>query len=143
MLPDGFVNMMRGLLGPVAWCPDGLYLPQRPLFTLDPLLHAGAYYVQDASSMIHQEATARIISRLKGDAAEAFPVTLLDLCAAPGGKTTAMINALPDGSRVVANEYVARRATILRENLTKWGYPHVQVTNRDSSWFARSVAPTD
>jgi 16S rRNA C967 or C1407 C5-methylase (RsmB/RsmF family) len=171
MLPDGFVNMMRGLLGgetdafleamqlppvtsvrlnrrkpgaefpgsrPVAWCPDGLYLPQRPLFTLDPLLHAGAYYVQDASSMIHQEATARIISRLKGDAGDAFPVTLLDLCAAPGGKTTAMINALPDGSRVVANEYVARRATILRENLTKWGYPHVQVTNRDSSWFARS-----
>lgn len=113
----------------VKWCPTGFYLPQRPVFTLDPLLHAGAYYVQDASSMIHREVVRRLVDR---------PVSLLDLCAAPGGKTTAMIDALPDGSRVVANEYMPKRARILKENLTKWGYEPVTVTNRDSAFFAHS-----
>ncbi len=114
---------------PVKWCANGFYLPKRPVFTLDPLLHAGAYYVQDASSMIHREVISRLVSH---------PITLLDLCAAPGGKTTAMIDGLPDGSRVVANEYMPKRAAILKENLTKWGYPLATVTNRDSSFFARS-----
>lgn len=161
-LPAGFIDMLRSLLKgeaeqliealhrppvtsvrlnsrkpgatfpdgiPVKWCANGFYLPQRPVFTLDPLLHAGAYYVQDASSMIHREVINRLVSH---------PVTLLDLCAAPGGKTTAMIDALPDGSRVVANEYMPKRAAILKENLTKWGYPLATVTNRDSSFFAHS-----
>ncbi len=116
---------------PITWCPGGFYLPERPSFTLDPLLHAGAYYVQDASSMIYKETVRRLLP-LSGNPSS---VTLLDLCAAPGGKTTAMIDALPDGSRVVANEYVAKRATILRENLSRWGYPDAVVTNRDTSAF--------
>ena len=130
----------------VKWCASGRYLDQRPVFTLDPLLHAGAYYVQDASSMIYNECIRRVLTALASTplpesdamATPDIPVTLLDLCAAPGGKTTAMIDALPDGSRIVANEYVAKRAGILMENLTKWGYPHVSVTNRDSSWFAEN-----
>ena len=159
-LPTGFIEMIQSLLGEeapqllealqsppvtsvrlntrkpgaafpeatrVKWCPTGFYLPERPIFTLDPLLHAGAYYVQDASSMIHREVVTRLA---------AAPVTLLDMCAAPGGKTTAMIDALPDGSRIVANEYMPKRAAILKENLTKWGYPLVSVTNRDSAFFA-------
>lgn len=162
ILPSGFTDMIQDLLGEeaedflaamqqppvvsvrlnsrkpgaefpegraVSWCPTGFYLPKRPLFTLDPLLHAGAYYVQDASSMIYREVVARLASS---------PITLLDLCAAPGGKTTAMIDALPDGSRIVANEYVGKRAAILKENLIKWGYPNATVTNRDSSFFANS-----
>ncbi len=166
-LPSGFLDMARDLLGdeaeafieamsrppltsvrlnsrkpgaefpdarPVKWCPTGFYLPERPVFTLDPLLHAGAYYVQDASSMIYREVIARLVDR---------PVTLLDMCAAPGGKTTAMIDALPDGSRVVANEYIGKRAVILKENLTKWGYPLATVTNRDTSFFARSGGAFD
>lgn len=127
----------------VKWCPTGRYLDERPVFTLDPLLHAGAYYVQDASSMIHYECIKRILSRLSadlndscGNKAEIFPVSLLDLCAAPGGKTTAMIDALPDGSRIIANEYVGKRAAVLKENLTKWGYPLASVSSHDSSWFA-------
>ena len=159
-LPAGFTDMIHGLLGEeapqllealqrppvtsvrlntrkpgaafpgahqVKWCPSGFYLSERPVFTLDPLLHAGAYYVQDASSMIHREVVSRLVDS---------PVTLLDMCAAPGGKTTAMIDALPDGSRVVANEYMPKRAAILKENLSKWGYPLASVTNRDSSFFA-------
>lgn len=114
----------------VAWCPEGRYLESRPVFTLDPLLHAGAYYVQDPSSMIH----AAVVKRLLNEMPERR-VSLLDLCAAPGGKTTAMIDALPDGSTVVANEYVSKRAAILRENLAKWGYPAI-VTNFPTSRYA-------
>lgn len=120
-----------GDVQPVSWCADGYYLPQRPLFTLNPLLHAGAFYVQDASSMIHQQVIGSLVSSL-GDA----PLALLDFCAAPGGKTTAMINALPDGSVVVANEYVASRGKILRENLEKWGYPGVITTGCAASDYA-------
>lgn len=114
----------------VAWCPVGLHLPERPSFTFDPLLHQGAYYVQDPSSMITWH-VARMIADELGR-----PVAWLDACAAPGGKTTAAIDALPDGSAVVANEYVAARADILRENLAKWGYPLVTVTQGDTSRFA-------
>lgn len=123
---------------PVSWCRCGFYLKERPLFTLDPLLHAGAYYVQDASSMIIHEVVSRISERISVESGmeSPLPLTLLDLCAAPGGKTTAMIDALPDGSEIVANEYVTKRASILRENLAKWGYPGVTVTNYDSSRFA-------
>lgn len=122
---------------PVKWCRCGYYLPHRPVFTLDPLLHAGAYYVQDASSMIYHEVICRLSEHLQqeADCSSPLPLSLLDLCAAPGGKTTAMIDALPDGSRIVANEYVAKRAAILKENITKWGYPDVVITNLDSSKF--------
>lgn len=120
---------------PVKWCDKGFYLPVRPVFTLDPLLHAGAYYVQDASSMIHYEVVKRILGILCHERTDT-PISLLDLCAAPGGKTTAMTDALPFGSNVVANEYMAKRAAILRENVAKWGYPFTTVTNRDSAAFA-------
>lgn len=122
---------------PVKWCRCGYYLPHRPVFTLDPLLHAGAYYVQDASSMIYHEVICRLSEHLQqeADCSSPLPLSLLDLCAAPGGKTTAMIDALPDGSRIVANEYVAKRAAILKENIAKWGYPDVVITNLDSSKF--------
>lgn len=125
---------------PVKWCPKGLYLPERPVFTLDPLLHAGAYYVQDASSMIYREVVSRIVGVL-GDGAA--PLCVADLCAAPGGKTTAIIDALPDGSKVIANEFVPKRAAILRENLAKWGYPGVTVTNHDTSYFSKSGSQFD
>lgn len=114
----------------VAWCPVGLHLTERPSFTFDPLLHQGAYYVQDPSSMITWH-LARMIADEFGR-----PVAWLDACAAPGGKTTAAIDALRDGSAVVANEYVGTRADILRENLAKWGYPLVTVTQCDTSRFA-------
>lgn len=110
---------------PVRWCGSGYYLPARPQFTLDPLLHAGAYYVQDASSMIYEQ----IISRVRDLPGLDAPRLVADLCAAPGGKTTAMINSLPDGTVVVANEYDSKRVSALRENIEKWGYPHTIVTN--------------
>lgn len=118
-------------MSPVTWCSNGYYLQERPVFTLNPLLHAGAFYVQDASSMIHQQVVEILIDKMGGG-----KVTLLDFCAAPGGKTTAMINALPDGSVVVANEYMPARGKILRENLEKWGYPAVITTGSSSDEYA-------
>lgn len=121
-----------GNLSPVPWCRSGFYLDERPKFTLNPLLHAGAFYVQDASSMIHETLVASVADRF---GLPARPL-VLDMCAAPGGKTTSMINALPDGAFVVANEVMPQRAKILRENLLKWGYPDIMVTGSQASRFA-------
>lgn len=120
---------------PVPWCKSGLYLEERPDFIFDPLLHAGAYYVQDASSMIYETVIEDLISRF--DSRYSDKLNILDLCAAPGGKTTAMINALPEGVWVTANEYVQKRVGALKENIDKWGYPFVTVTNKDSKYFAQ------
>lgn len=121
-----------GALDPVAWCRSGYYLDERPKFTLNPLLHAGAFYVQDASSMIHESIVSTILRRF------GLPESplVLDLCAAPGGKTTSMINALPDDAVVVANEVVPRRAAILRENILKWGFRGSVVTGSRTSDIA-------
>lgn len=126
------------LLQGVDWCETGYYLGRRPLFTKDPLLHAGAYYVQDASSMIYYGIAKSLVKKLREEATTSSPV-VLDFCAAPGGKSTAMIDALPDGSTIVANEYVATRGKILRENLEKWGYPGVITTGSSAEQY--SVLP--
>lgn len=115
----------------VPWCENGFLLDERMAFTFDPALHQGAFYVQDASSMfIHH-----IIKYLTRDSDR--PLSVLDACAAPGGKTTAIIDALPWGSLVVANEYDGRRAQILKENLAKWGYPFVLVMQGDTAQFRK------
>lgn len=110
---------------PVKWCRSGFYLKERPKFTLNPLLHAGVFYVQDASSMVYET----IVERLRGLGLLPERPLVIDLCAAPGGKTGSIINALPDGSIIVANEVMPKRVKILRENLLKWGYPDTIVTN--------------
>lgn len=117
---------------PVGWCGNGYYLHERPSFTLNPLLHAGVFYVQDASSMIYEAITGKIMEMISTTSSL---MRILDMCAAPGGKTTSIINAIPDGSIVVANEFIGSRATILRENLLKWGYPDIFITNSPTSRF--------
>ena len=102
-------------LSQVFWCPDGYYLSERPEYTLDPLLHAGCYYVQEASSMFLDRVLRQYVSS---------PVRMLDMCAAPGGKTTTAMGALPEGSVVVSNEPVRLRANILAENV-QIGRAHV------------------
>lgn len=121
-------------LEPVKWCSSGYYLAERPLFTANPLLHAGVFYVQDASSMIYEEVVKRIMPMVLDTSAEP---RVLDLCAAPGGKTTSIINAVPDNAFVVANEYVPNRASILKENLIKWGFPNFAITNSPTKDIAR------
>lgn len=118
-----------GLAGEsVAWCPEGIYLDERPKFTFDPRLHQGCYYVQEASSMFHSHVIASLTSC-------GTPLRVLDACAAPGGKTTAVSDSLPAGSLIVANEYVPARAAVLRENIIKWGNPSTIVTRGDTAAF--------
>ncbi|MBQ8737280.1 MAG: RsmB/NOP family class I SAM-dependent RNA methyltransferase, partial [Bacteroidaceae bacterium] len=159
-LPDIFINRMRLLLGDktysefeqsfseippvsirynpnkwqkekngvkVPWCESGYYLPSRPTFTFDPSFHAGTYYVQEASSMFLEQFLNTYIKH---------PVVALDLCAAPGGKSTLTISKLPAGSVLVANEIIKLRSQKLAENIIKWGNPNVIVTNNQASDFS-------
>jgi 16S rRNA C967 or C1407 C5-methylase (RsmB/RsmF family)/NOL1/NOP2/fmu family ribosome biogenesis protein len=113
---------------PVPWCETGRYLKTRPVFTLDPVLHAGAYYVQEASSMFLEQAIKQLGLQNK-------PIRVLDLCAAPGGKSTHLAGLLHEDSLLVSNEVIRARASILDENLTKWGVGNVVVTNNDPRDF--------
>ena len=111
---------------PIPWATSGTYLKNRPTFTFDPLFHAGCYYVQEASSMFVERVLQEYVKE---------PVVMLDLCAAPGGKSTLSRGALPQGSLLVVNEVMRNRSQILAENLIKWGHPEVVVTNNDPADF--------
>jgi 16S rRNA C967 or C1407 C5-methylase (RsmB/RsmF family)/NOL1/NOP2/fmu family ribosome biogenesis protein len=113
----------------IPWTDYGYYLPERPVFTLDPAFHAGAYYVQEASSMVIEQV-------LKQHAPKNGPIRVLDLCAAPGGKTTHLASLLGPDDLLVANEVIKGRVGVLRENLMKWGYPNVIVSQQDPETFA-------
>ncbi len=111
----------------VAWCDKGYYLNERPLFTADPLFHAGVYYVQEASSMFLSQVVTQYFPNAD---------TVLDLCAAPGGKSTLLSQYLHSNCMLVSNEIVRNRAYILAENLAKWGNQNTLVTNNDPADFS-------
>ncbi len=111
----------------VKWNSKGVYLKERPVFTLDPTFHAGAYYVQEASSMFVAEAIRQIVA-----SAPTKPLCVLDLCAAPGGKSTLLLDELPKNSLLVCNEVIRNRFQILKYNLIKWGKPGIVASNMDS-----------
>jgi len=116
----------------VPWASDeGFYLKARPSFTLDPLFHAGAYYVQEASSM----AVGGLFRQALSGMGRGRGLRILDLCAAPGGKTTQLLSHLDDASLLVTNELVPARATVLAENVARWGCSNVVVTNADPAAF--------
>lgn len=114
----------------VPWNSNGFYLQERPSFTADPFFHAGAYYVQEASSMFVEQAIKQTVDLSR-------PVKVLDLCAAPGGKSTLIQSMIGNASLLVSNEVIRTRVTILAENITKWGAANVIVTNNDAKDFQR------
>jgi 16S rRNA C967 or C1407 C5-methylase (RsmB/RsmF family)/NOL1/NOP2/fmu family ribosome biogenesis protein len=116
--------------GAVPWSSNGFYLSERPSFTLDPIFHAGAYYVQEASSMFLEQALKQTVDLAK-------PVKVLDLCAAPGGKSTLIQSLIATESLLVSNEVIKTRVNILAENITKWGAANVIVSNNDPKDFGR------
>lgn len=112
----------------IPWTKHGYYLSQRPVFTLDPLFHAGSYYVQEASSMLLEQIVKQTVDLNQ-------PLLALDLCAAPGGKSTHLLSLLNKDSLLVSNEVIRHRSNILSENIQKWGYPNAVVTNNDPVYF--------
>jgi len=119
-------------LAPVPWASRGMYLAERPRFVLDPAWHAGGYYVQEAASMFIEQ-VYRLI-------AKDFPLRrVLDLCAAPGGKSTLWRSLLPEGALLVSNEVVRQRAQILTENMAKWGHPDGVVTSSEAAEFGERL----
>lgn len=119
----------------VPWCRNAYYLPQRPNFTYDPLLHAGCYYVQEAGSMFLDT----VMQQWVPDA----PVVMIDFCAAPGGKSLLARTALAAGSVMFSNEPMRNRANILAENVVKWGYADHFVTNNFPRDYRRAKMIAD
>ncbi len=119
---------------PVPWCKDAYWLSAREDFTLDPLFHAGCFYVQEAASMFLDHVLRQLVPR---------PITMLDLCAAPGGKATLARAALPTGSLLYCNEIDHRRANILVENVAKQGYKDIFVTNNQARDYLRAEMTFD
>jgi len=114
----------------VPWEAKGFYLPSRPIFTLDPLFHAGVYYPQEASGMFAGELFRQVSAGMKD-------LRVLDLCGAPGGKSTHLSSIIGDNGFLVANEVIRSRAAVLAETVTKWGTGNVMVTQNDPSAFAQ------
>ncbi len=140
------VNPFKGGAGPegtpVPWSRHGRVLAERPVFTLDPLLHAGCYYVQDSSAMYVGHIFRKALAALKAPG-----LRVLDLCAAPGGKTTdlaaSLREALGDEFLLVANEVMRDRSRILSDNVAIWGDPNVMVTSVDPAAFAQFAGAFD
>ncbi len=114
----------------IPWTQNGFYLSQRPSFTFDPLFHAGCYYVQEASSMFLEQALKQTVDLTK-------PLRVLDLCAAPGGKSTHIQSLLSKDSLLVSNDVIRSRVNILKDNIIKWGCENVMVTNNDPKDFTK------
>ena len=129
-LNPGKPTMHYSDLDPIAWSGQGRYLESRPRFTDDPLFHAGAYYVQEASSMFLEYVIKEIID-LEQDH------RVLDLSAAPGGKATHLQALLSKDSLLVANEIITSRNKILRQNLARWGGDNYFVTQSDPKYFKK------
>jgi len=158
-LPDAFVRRMTDLLGPewddlrtalqaspvtslrlntgktgasfpeglpIPWCEGGFYLPERPKFYRDPFIYTGSYYVQEASSMLIGQCLDFTQDQV-----------VLDLCAAPGGKSTLLASRLSQDSFLVSNELVSNRCRALVDNLSRWGKPNVMVTNNHPRDFSQ------
>jgi 16S rRNA C967 or C1407 C5-methylase (RsmB/RsmF family)/NOL1/NOP2/fmu family ribosome biogenesis protein len=118
----------------IPWNRYGAYLAERPLFTLDPAMHSGAYYVQEASSQFVEH----ILREAVGDNGGELPdgLRILDLCAAPGGKTTLYSTLAGLSGLVVANEPVKQRANVLADNVRRWGIGNVAVSCNEAGMFA-------
>jgi len=121
---------LKHLTSNVPWTTHGYYLKQRPSFTFDPFFHAGCYYVQEASSMFLEQAIRQSIDLTQS-------IKALDLCAAPGGKSTLLQSLITSDSLLVSNEVIRSRSSVLQENITKWGGSNAIVTSNDPKDFLR------
>ncbi len=125
----GLDEMLDGASA-IPWSSDGYYLTHRPQFTLDPLFHAGCYYVQEPASMFVEQVLEQYVNPYS---------VVLDMCAAPGGKSTLISEYLGNDGLLVSNEVVRQRVFILSENIQKWGCGNTIVTHNQASDFGRNT----
>lgn len=123
------LELLDGSSDSIGWCSNGYYLGDRPKFTLDPLHHSGRYYVQEAGSMFIEQLFRQ------GACSNYEPMTILDLCASPGGKSTLLSSLAPEGAIVVANEVIHARTGVLAENVRRWGRGNTAVSSNDAAHF--------
>lgn len=123
-----FKNCWLEKSGKIPWCANGYYLPERKKFTFDPLFHAGTYYVQEAGSMLIEQALKQLVDLNQ-------PIRVLDLCASPGGKTTHLLSLISKDSVLVSNEVIGSRIPALEQNVIKWGTSNCIVTQNDPEVF--------
>ena len=105
-------------LEPVSWCDTGFYYKEEERPGKSPYHEAGLYYIQEPSAMI----TAELAQIKPGE-------KVLDLCAAPGGKTTQIACKLQGEGILVSNEINSARAAILSQNVERMGIKNGIVTN--------------
>lgn len=108
----------KGLFADAAvdWCSNGRYLTDDTM-SKDPLHFAGAYYIQEPSAML----PAALLCAQPGD-------RVLDLCAAPGGKSTQLLDDMRDQGLLVSNDISASRAKAIVKNVERFGFGHILVT---------------
>lgn len=120
-------DWIGGIGAPVPWAPDGFYLDITSTAGAHPLHEAGAYYLQEPSAML----PATLLAVRPGE-------TVLDLCAAPGGKSTQLAAAMAGEGTLVCNEFVPGRAQILSRNLERMGVQNAVVVSADPARLAQA-----
>ena len=121
----------------VPWTSGTYYLAERPNFAQQPLFNAGLYYVQDPSCTYLESVWRTLYGTSAANSSPQAPKRVLDLCAAPGGKSTHLADLMSEKGLLVSNEVIASRAATLAENMAKWGVANSVVTNSDPSAFSK------
>ena len=121
----------------VPWTSGTYYLAERPNFAQQPLFNAGLYYVQDPSCTYLELVWRTLYGTSAANSSPQAPKRVLDLCAAPGGKSTHLADLMNERGLLVSNEVISSRAATLAENMAKWGVANSVVTNSDPSAFSK------
>lgn len=121
----------------VPWTSGTYYLAERPNFAQQPLFNAGLYYVQDPSCTYLESVWRTLYGTSAANSSPQAPKRVLDLCAAPGGKSTHLADLMNERGLLVSNEVISSRAATLAENMAKWGVANSVVTNSDPSAFSK------
>ncbi len=120
LTPDRLLDLLPSSLVPLPWCPTGFLVEGDEPLGKHPYHAAGLYYLQEPSAM----AVAEALAARPGD-------LVLDLAAAPGGKSTHLASLMGDEGLLVANEVETGRTRALAENLERWGVRQAVITNDD------------